>query len=721
MVTYQELNDLRLGKLKEAVTDWQQMLDKLTKLSGEDAGGEINAADMAKKANGADWAGKNATVTKEFVTRTADEFKDVVTATRSVHTILEGAHSKFTKHKQDLKDAVDRAGKNIHVTATGRVEPKEGADPKPTQAEIDAVVKDIEDVLTAAAKTDRTAAESLRHHAKDKYNFLSTGIKSFDSAEQAVKDSDDFVSLTKKDPDKLTNDELSRLNAIMKRNEGDPLFAERVATGMGPEGTLKFFSGAVTLDDGTNYGDRDARTKLLGTLETQLGSTLATASHSDSAAMDNWKERTIALGGTTVDGTDHHRNVRGFQAMSNLMRHGKYETEFLNDYGNALVKYEKDNTGDVKDPGPGGKSRENVLPWDKMPSYAQVGQLHHGEGSAGDAGVDPMTGYMTALSHNPDASSEFFSAKEPQDNSKWLLKDRPSFTDVPPGDGFGSSSDDYKGPSAVKEATGAALVAGATGIDPSNPQAPATGEHTPQQRAVLENSLQYLSERKDDFPSEMRDDMAKILVNHGDAVHYTASAQADHPDDPKELDRRQLLEVTKQVSRDQDSYNLLNDGLNREMAHDIHTDKPEDPKETLQRAGRTVGFLEEARYQALADADAGEKKDIAWKQTFAYHGAGTVASFIPQAHVAGIVDREAYLLSYGWRLDEEARVTQETRQQNGEVFEGRESQLEALAKSWKTANPGDDGSTYTLTEEINSAASNGNKTAQGLPGRQPPH
>ncbi|MBR7679223.1 hypothetical protein KDA82_41110, partial [Streptomyces daliensis] len=68
MVTYQELNDLRLGKLKEAVTDWQQMLDKLTKLSGEDAGGEINAADMAKKANGADWAGKNATVTKEFVT-----------------------------------------------------------------------------------------------------------------------------------------------------------------------------------------------------------------------------------------------------------------------------------------------------------------------------------------------------------------------------------------------------------------------------------------------------------------------------------------------------------------------------------------------------------------------------------------------------------------------------------------------------------------------------
>lgn len=122
MVTFQELNDLRLGKLQAAVTDWQAMIDKLVKVA-DGGGGAVSAADMDRKAKAADWKGQNATVTKDFVTVTAREFGDVVTVARSVHTILSGAHSKPTKHKSNLADAESRAAKkNIYVNDKAMVD-----------------------------------------------------------------------------------------------------------------------------------------------------------------------------------------------------------------------------------------------------------------------------------------------------------------------------------------------------------------------------------------------------------------------------------------------------------------------------------------------------------------------------------------------------------------------------------------------------------------------
>ncbi|MFC7303195.1 hypothetical protein ACFQVC_03055 [Streptomyces monticola] len=729
MPSVQELLNLRLGKLNSAVTDWQQMVGKLEKLADGGGDGGASAAELLRRTKAANWKGVNATVSREFTVKTADQFQDILSQARSVHAILSGAHTKLEKNKQDLKDAITRAkGKGLHMSPDGRVEPLERrqgpALRKPTQQDVDTAAAEIKAVLEAAAETDATAATALRFHARDKHDFGSTGFKSFDAAEQTIKDSNSFVKLAGKDPSELSNKELTQLNTLMKRNAGDLIFADRVATGVGPEGTLKFWANAVDLDKwlerGTHApGEKEQRMKLLGTLEKQLGGTLGTATRLDTDAMDSWKGRVVALGDDLVRGTGASGSVYGFQAMSNLLRHGKYEGGFLNSYGNALVAYEKKHTGDVKDPGPGGRSRENVLPWDKLPSYAKPGQLHYG--SEGDAGTDPMTGFMQALSNNPDASTDFFNADKPQDNAKWVLKDRPVFNDAVVGDGFGASAEDYKGPRAVYEATGDALTAAATGIDPSDKTAKAV-EHTAGHREVLDNSLKYLSQRKEDFPAELRDDMAKILVNYGDEVHHTASAQSDDRDDPRQLDRRQLLDVSRQISRDQDAYGLLHDGINREIVRDIHQGEPDDPKETLLRGGRTLGFLEEARYQALADHVAAEKQDAAWKQNWSYHGAGTVTSLIPYVGpAAGALDRELYLISYQWRLDEEARITAENQQQNGETFTVRENQLREIAKIWHARNPDGPEDVYNITEQLTASAANGNATAQGLPGRQPAH
>ncbi|MEU5330163.1 DUF6571 family protein [Streptomyces parvus] len=726
MVTFQELNDLRLGKLQSAVADWQAMIGKLVKVA-DGGDGEISAADLAAKARAADWKGQNATVTKDFVTVTAREFDDVVTVARSIHTILSGAHSKLTKHKSDLSDAVSRAAKkNIYVNDKGVVNaavpsPQAAGSAKiepPTQAEIDAVAKEISTILTAAGETDSTAATALRFHAKDKHGFESSGFNSFDSAQQGIEDSNELIRLGKLDPSKITNEQLERFNALLKAHPNDPVFAERVALGLGPERTLKFFAGAVDLDswenrdDGTagTREDRERRMQLLGTLEKQLGTTLANASHSNSEGMESWKDRVVALGGENVGSGQggSQTRVHGFQAMSNLMRHGKYEGEFLNDYGNALVTYEKENTGDVKDPGPGGKRREDVLPWDRLPSYAKIDQLHYGENN--DAGTDPMTGFMKALAHNPDAATDFFSATDPQDNAQYLLKDRRPMNDVVPDSmGVGGSVDDYKGPKAIYEATGDALVAAATGVNPDDSSA-RPPEHTGQHRQVLDNSLKYLAARGDDFPAEMRDDMAIVLSNHGDVVHHSASALADDPKDARLLDRDQLLEVSKQVSRDQNAYGMLNEGLNQEMYRDIRENKAEDPKETLLRAGGTVGFLEQARYQALVT----DKHDPSWDAKWLYHGFGSIVNFVPG--VGDLAQRGVDAVTYEWQQQEQKRVDAIHTQDNEEVFKGRERQLQALADAWIKANPGHANSRYTLTDEISGAAYNGNNRASGLAG-----
>ncbi|MFZ4274140.1 hypothetical protein ACOZFM_15650 [Streptomyces arboris] len=727
MVTFQELNDLRLGKLQAAVTDWQAMIDKLVKVA-DGGGGAVSAADMDRKAKAADWKGQNATVTKDFVTVTAREFDDVVTVARSVHTILSGAHSKLTKHKSDLADALSRAAKkNIYVNDRGMVNaavpsPQAAGNAKiepPTQAEIDAVAREISTILTAAGETDSTAATALRFHAKDKHGFESNGFKSFDAAQKSIDDSDELIALGKKDPSQITNEQLERFNTLLKAHPNDPVFAERVALGLGPEGTLKFFAGAVDLDswenrDGGGTGTREAREermKLLGTLEKQLGTTLATASHSNSEGMEAWKERVVALGGEDVGNGKSTSQIRvyGFQAMSNLMRHGKYEGEFLNDYGNALVKFEKENTGDVKDPGPGGKRREDVLPWDKLPSYAKIDQLHYGANN--DAGTDPMTGFMKALAHNPDAATDFFSSTDPQDNAQHVLKDRKPFNDVVPDSmGYGKSASDYTGPNASYEATGDALVAAATGVDPDDKSA-RPAEHTGQHRQVLDSSLKYLAERGDDFPTELRDDMAIVLTNHGDVVHHSASALADDPDDAKLLERRELLEVSKQISRDQDAYGMLNEGLTREMVRDIHGDSLKDPKETLLRAGGTVGFLEQARYQALTT----DKDDPSWDTKWKYHGFGSIVNFVPG--VGDLAQRGVDVVTYRWEQQEKQRIATIHEQDNAKVFVGRERQLQALTDEWIKANPENGSTRYVLTTVINTAAYDGNDRVKGLKGQ----
>ncbi|MFF3618440.1 hypothetical protein [Streptomyces sp. NPDC002467] len=686
-----DLDALRFAdfsKLSTAVADWTAMATKLWELESDARG------DLGGKAAKADWAGVNATVTREFIGKTAEEFADAATEATSIGNILRDTHGELVDYKSRLNEAISRAlEKNLTVVGTGdggftvtmNIHPDRAAKghtvPEHTEADATAFRDEVQRILQGATESDSTAAQALTMLvSQTPYGFSDAAYYDRDRAADAMKDADRIAKLLKAKGDDMSPEEFDKLNSDLAKYKDDRLFQETLATTIGPRGLLDFWADLADPSDGGAL--QRSRHDQFGDFQRNLSLTLAGATQSDSPAMRTWENDMVRLGEERIQ--TRGSQVYGYQVMSNLMRSGDWDNRFLNDYGNALVATEK------KMKLPGNYWNGGVPP---VPKMNFIGE---------DFGRDPMTGFMTGLAASPHAATEFFNTTQPTDNAQYVLGDRQTFDDTPL---------DNKDGNSAREATGAALVSATTGVNPNDPTA-RPANLTPEHRQVLDRSLKYLSERGDDFPSEMRDDMAKILSTHSDVVHHSASSLADDSNDPRLLDRHRLLEVSKQVSRDQDSYGMLNEAMNREMIKDIHADHPSDPKENLLRAGATVGFLEEARYQALKT----DKDDPSWDAKWLYHGFGGAANFIPV--VGDAAQRGVDALAYQWQLDEQARINAETTRQNGETFTARERQLQALADEWAKVNPGGGNNRYVLTSEINGAAFDGNQKAQGLAGAQ---
>ncbi|MGX9886173.1 hypothetical protein [Streptomyces sp. NPDC002276] len=111
------LDTLRYGnfqQLGEAITGWQQITRRLAdpKKDAED--------NLKAKAGKADWAGLNATVTRELVDKTATEFGDAHTQTDSITKILSDTHGELVDYRTQLNDAIGHCGKkHLPVVDTG--------------------------------------------------------------------------------------------------------------------------------------------------------------------------------------------------------------------------------------------------------------------------------------------------------------------------------------------------------------------------------------------------------------------------------------------------------------------------------------------------------------------------------------------------------------------------------------------------------------------------
>ncbi|MFF1547510.1 hypothetical protein [Streptomyces sp. NPDC058291] len=402
-----DLDALRHGdfsKLGEAVTDWEQMTKKLADLQ-KDAESNLKA-----KADTAKWAGVNATVSREFIAKTAAEFADAHTQADSVTKILSDTHGELIGYRTQVNDAIRRATEQ-HLTVVdtgegtftvaGDTRPDWASDPSgetgaTDQKVVDAFRDEIQGILAKATQSDNSAAKVLRLLVDQaKYGFADASYASRDEAAEAVAAAEKLAKMAK-NPADMSLDDIADFNRTMEKYNGDALFAEQFATRLGPKGTLQFWTEMTS----AHAGARGTELETMKILQNNLSLTLATASFSDSDAMQHWKKDLIAERNTNFRASDSFSPIGalGSQVISSLMRNGQYDTEFLDDYRKTLFKADKA-AGDA------GTRDLWVKGYDAL-------DLVFGDGN----GRDPLDGLFEGLSHNPEAATHAFESKSDLDH-----------------------------------------------------------------------------------------------------------------------------------------------------------------------------------------------------------------------------------------------------------------------------------------------------------------
>ncbi|MGW5865806.1 hypothetical protein ACWFRJ_26890 [Streptomyces sp. NPDC055239] len=448
----------------------------------------------------------------------------------------------------------------------------------------------------------------------------------------AAKDAKRAAELAKKDPEDLTTEEFDELNFLFSSNYDEYPFAEKFAISLGPRKSLQFWEQASRLGSSHGYGNVSDfnRKGKLDDLQRNLSLTFAQATNSDTPAMDRWKRKMVDIGDEPIrePGPPPHGDSGGpigFVVMSNLMRVGDYDDKFLDSYGKALVKKDKE----VMD-GP----NSGWTAWS-----ADAGALNH---IGNDKGADPMTGFMKGLSNSPDAATEFFTAKEkgsdgkPEQNFKYLFEVR-EWRD-----------DSMEGKTSVtgRNSMAHALEAATTGHRPGEPATIDDLKHSKQQAALFSNLVKSVSadpERltkhsymSDSFANASAEYMPDILrgldsdIANGSQLFPTTGAAAT----VSKYDAARFLHA---VSRNKEGYDTLNVSqhtyaaalMEQQFKHP--STYPENTEKTINKISYDTGIFQGVitggqQYQLDADHADATARDDAWKTHASTWGGSVVGS-----------------------------------------------------------------------------------------------
>ncbi|MGH9198110.1 MAG: hypothetical protein ACRD1T_20550, partial [Acidimicrobiia bacterium] len=365
--------------------------------------------DHVERAASADsWRGTAATafknrgqVTKEEYAGARDEARAVASLLKEAHTDLKKEWDKLVRLKDEAREACmmvtsqghcsidlmaleskDKAKADYYRKHLSKLE----ADQQAHTKRIDKVVQEIRDV-------DNNFKRALMANPSDK-NGLQDGFNG--ALEGKIDDFnvDEAVDLAREGGD-MSNTELSRYNGILTKHSDDPGFAQGFAKRMGAQGTLDFWGSMHP------YGKMpESRRKLLAQTRKAMGETLGKATRSNSPAMERWEEE-MEKAGRERQGEGRMKDPYGYQLMTDLMRDGDYDDGFLKEYGDSLVKFEKEEAK-------AGTDLKRLWGGHLEPNRS-------GEPVLADVtntwGNDPMAGLMEGMGHNPGASTEFFSDK----------------------------------------------------------------------------------------------------------------------------------------------------------------------------------------------------------------------------------------------------------------------------------------------------------------------
>ncbi|MFF1359340.1 hypothetical protein [Streptomyces sp. NPDC058297] len=695
MPTFHEITTTDLATLTTAADRWDGMAKEFGKREA-DYQRDVHGITPGPPSPTA-WTGLSADAAGKRFDVTLHEFRNAQTEAKAIASLLRDAHAQFTTLRGRLNSeraAAVKAG--IKVSDRGVVaydEERAAAsesgsamhDPG-SRAEVHRAVESwqgrIDKAVRAVGDADTGVEIALGAAVfdSDLTDGMGNGFNSRAKGDIERYEADAAKESARKlaNGERLTPHQLTELQRSFRDNSHDPVFSRTVLDSLGPSGTIRLSN---SLGDLAHVTDpRHAAD--YASLETGLANSLATATkNSDSKWYKNWRTEMRKAGVARYE-TDVQAarldKVRGYQSLVTLMQHGDgYGRDFLEDLGDDMIKAEKKNP-DI---------------WDLKGEYSGPRD--------GWFANDPVDGVLGVMSHEPATAAHYLND---DDRMKYLMHDRDWKVTLHTDEAAKATvytpsldKDTHKG-------FAAALQAGATGLDPSDPNAKYV-EHSKDNNEVFKSSLKYLADEGDKFPASLREPMAKILVNHGGTVHGAASA-VDMRGAPLEQD--QLYEVVKQVSKDQDSYAALNSGINHVMVADIHDPNQKHSEDSLTQAGRTVGFLEQARANAAGDPKVAEFKHK-WVVDQAI-GYLPVAGDEVQSGVDYVTER--------WLADEQKKLDDKTAEDNVADYTKRNRQLMALAGEWHKVHGSHSGSAIAAQEAIDEAAYAGFERGRGASGEK---
>nr|WP_308288184.1 hypothetical protein [Streptomyces corallincola] len=630
------------------------------------------------------WAGMSAEAAHGRFGVTLKEFAYAQTEAKAVASLLRDAHAQFTElagRLTALRQEARAAGVRVSERGFVSADPDHG-DGGPTEAAVhgwqerfDRAVRDVTDadagVRIALAAVVADEDPLVGGHG---FNGRAQGdIERYEALEAE--------GLLKRlsGGGTLSGRELDELRRQFRDNADDRVFARTLLDGLGASGTLVLgneLNDLVHVRGGPGAGT-------YATIEAGLADTLATATRDTRSPWyrqwrDDMRQAGVAYFATDAQGERLDKAV-GYQSLATLMSHGHgYAPVMLRDLTDDMI---------------GAERREPGI-WRLRGDYAGP--------RGGWFANDPVDGMLGIMSHDPQAAAAYLGSDE---RMRYLTGERDWNVVLHGQDGVKAGSETSAPDRDDRAGFGAALRAATTGVDPADPHAHYV-PHSAGNTAVLTSALHHLSERGDDLPPSLRRPLAAILVNHGATVHASMS-EIDISRSP--LAQDELFEVVKQVSKDEGAYGTLNGGLNQAMVAGMHGDGGAHSGESLNRAGRTVGFLEEARIQSQGDPKTAEFET---KPFF-----DTAISYIPV--VSDDVQAGFDYVTDQWLADEQERLDKKQSADNVQAYSARNQQLVALAREWSRVHGTDGDSHFDPQTEISRSASDGIDHATGISGVVP--
>ncbi|GGY21030.1 DUF6571 family protein [Streptomyces xanthochromogenes] len=646
MLKYTDVLNAPVDKLKTAADDWSEMATRLGKLAREAHDG------MRAHADRASWAGVNAVVTREFITRTAKEFDDAAKEAAGVHRVLLDGYGAFKKARDELRAIADGAETNgIVIDASGTVTARHPLQddtaarhdpeyPKALQKQ-NSALEAWQQRVKAAVETCDEADEALRlalaGNVTDAHDFSAPKFAGL-ADEEAARAADLAKKVTGDGGTARNPEALEQLRELLDDHRGDPAFSTAFYRRMGPDGALEFYA-RLSLDS-TGLGPAGAdRVASVRHIQDDLGPMLGLATsprtpgHLDATwtlALMRAGRKPIDVGGFAGVTT----RVYGYQALGALLRHGTYDREFLLPVARDMVGFEHQHP----------KAFQEAMPYNAAMAFNLDKE--------GGRGLDPLTGLMTAMSNNPRVASEFFNepVREDTDGNGIVTTDdrpvtvkddegRPStlgmvdyMLDKSPSDDWYDTVGGTGETTPFQSAMGNALEAAVTGRTPGDTDARPV-EHT----AAMSHVMEQVVEKIGSDPGLMKDGedgtpgkLSGLAGHFGNmAAEYMPDLQAisengAHQAKPfgvlAEFNRAQVGQFLGVVAQDPGAYGAITNAqqayttlLVRDVfAHPENHghDVGEAVRNAVHPGGQIAGMMAEARVEAVYEKQAADDEEF---------------------------------------------------------------------------------------------------------------